>query len=130
MFSDAMELKYTDYNPSFSIDCMLGHGKLLNVFLIHKMRLLIFVIVLLWRLYKVLFVFAGFFLGPHLQHMEFPRLGVKLELQLPACATATAMRDLSSVCDLYHSSWDCRILNPLSETRDWTCILMDAGWVC
>ena len=31
-----------------------------------------------------------FFLGPHLQHMEVPRLGVKLELQLPAYTTATA----------------------------------------
>ena len=31
-----------------------------------------------------------FFLGPHLWHMEVPRLGVKSELQLPAYATATA----------------------------------------
>ena len=30
------------------------------------------------------------FLGPLLQHMEVPRLGVKLELQLPAFATAAA----------------------------------------
>ena len=30
-----------------------------------------------------------FFLGPHLLHMEAPRLGVELELQLPAYATAT-----------------------------------------
>ena len=29
-------------------------------------------------------------LGQHLWHMEVPRLGVKLELQLPACTTATA----------------------------------------
>ena len=33
------------------------------------------------------------FLGPHLQHMEVPRLGVKSELQLPAYASATAMLD-------------------------------------
>ena len=32
-------------------------------------------------------------LGPHLRHMEFPRLGVKSELQLLAYATATAMSD-------------------------------------
>ena len=37
----------------------------------------------------------GLFLGPHPQHMEVPRLGVKLELQLPAYATATATLDLS-----------------------------------
>ena len=30
-----------------------------------------------------------FFLGLHPHHMEVPRLGVKLELQLPAYATAT-----------------------------------------
>ena len=40
-----------------------------------------------------LFIFA--FLGPHLWHVEVPRLGVKLELQLPAYITATAMRDSS-----------------------------------
>ena len=38
------------------------------------------------------FSFFGF-LGPHPWHMEVPRLGVKLELQLPACATTTAMLD-------------------------------------
>ena len=38
------------------------------------------------------FVFC-LFLGLHLQHMEVPRLGVKLELQLPAYATAIAMQD-------------------------------------
>ena len=33
------------------------------------------------------------FLGPHLWHMEVPRVGVKLELQLPAYTTATATPD-------------------------------------
>ena len=33
------------------------------------------------------------FLGPHLQHMEVPRLGIELELQLPAYTTATTTRD-------------------------------------
>ena len=37
------------------------------------------------------------FLGPHLRHMEVPRLGVELELQLPACAIAAAMWDLSRI---------------------------------
>ena len=39
------------------------------------------------------------FLGPHLQHMEVPRLGVKSELRLPAYATATAMWDPSRICE-------------------------------
>ena len=34
-----------------------------------------------------------FFLGLYLQHMEVPRLGVELELHLPAYATATATWD-------------------------------------
>ena len=42
------------------------------------------------------------FLGPHLQCMEVPRLGV--ELVLLAYAIATAMPDLGYVCDLHHSS--------------------------
>ena len=33
--------------------------------------------------------FSFVFLGPHLQHMEVPRLGVELELQLLAYTTAT-----------------------------------------
>ena len=31
-----------------------------------------------------------FSLGPHPWDMEVPKLGVELELQLPACTTATA----------------------------------------
>ena len=61
--------------------------------------------------------------------MEVPRLGVKLELQLPAYTTATAMPDVSCICDLHHSSWQCRILNPLSESRDRTCVLMDVSQI-
>ena len=61
----------------------------------------------------------------HPWHMEVPRLGVELELQLPPYATAAAMWDPSSVCDLHHSSWQRWILNPLSEAKDGTCVLMD-----
>ena len=61
--------------------------------------------------------------------MEFPRLGVKLELQLPAYAPATAMLNLSRICDLHCSLWQCQILNPLSKASDQTHILMDTGRV-
>ena len=57
--------------------------------------------------------------------MEVPRLGVKLELQLPAYSTATAMPDPSHVCDEQH--W---ILNPLGKAKGQICILMDTSWVC
>ena len=71
----------------------------------------------------------GFFLGPLLRHMEVPRLGIKSEEQLRAYPTATAMWDLSCVCNLYHSSRQCCVLNPLSEARDRTCLLMDTSQV-
>ena len=57
------------------------------------------------------------FLGPHPQHVEVLRLGVESELQLPACATTAAMQYLSHVCNVHHSSQQCRIL-PLSEAGD------------
>ena len=60
------------------------------------------------------------FLGPHPWHMEVPRLWVRMERQLPAYATATAMQDLSHICDLHHSSHQRQILNPLSKARDQT----------
>jgi len=62
--------------------------------------------------------------------MEVPRLGVELELQLLAYATATATADLSHICNLHHSSWQRRILNPLSEARDQTCNIMVPGRIC
>ena len=62
--------------------------------------------------------------------MEVPRLGVESELQLSACTTATAMPDPSLYCELYHSPCQCRILNPLSEARDLTCVLMYTSQVC
>ena len=39
------------------------------------------------------------------------------------------MLDLSGVCDLHHSSLQRRILNPLIEARDRTCLLMDTSQI-
>ena len=44
--------------------------------------------------------------------MEVPRLGIELELQLPAYTTATAVQDPNRICDLHHSSRQRQILNP------------------
>ena len=82
------------------------------------------------RFYFFLFFWSFCFLGPHPGHMEVPRLGVQLELQLLAYTSATATWNLSHVCDLHHSSQKHQILNPLRETRDQTHVLMDASWVC
>ena len=75
------------------------------------------------------FFFFLIFWGPHLWQMEIPRLGVELELELLAYTTATATRDSSLLCNLHLSSWQCQILNPLSEDRDWTLVLMDMSWI-
>ena len=69
-----------------------------------------------------------FFLGPLLQHMEVPRLGVESELQLPASTTATATQDPSRVCDLGCDLQQHQILNPLSEATDQIHILTDASF--
>ena len=59
--------------------------------------------------------------------MEVTRLGAESELQLPAYTTATAAPDLSRICYLHPSSWQCQILNPLSKARGGTCILTDTS---
>ena len=62
--------------------------------------------------------------------MDVLRLGVKLQLQLSACTTATATWDPSAICDLYQSSQQHQILHPLREIRDQTCTLMDTSQIC
>ena len=61
--------------------------------------------------------------------MEVFRLGGQIGIAAATYATATAMQDLSHVYDLHHSSQLHQILNPLSEARGQTCILMDTSWV-
>lgn len=81
--------------------------------------------------YRVISFFFSFtFLGPHLRRMKVPKLGGKSELQLLACAIATASRDQNHICNLYHSSQKCWILNPLKKAKDWTLILVDTSGVC
>ena len=70
-----------------------------------------------------------FFLGPYPQHMEISSLGIETELQLLAYFTATAVPDMSHICDLHHSSQQCQILNPPGEARDRSLVLVDTGRV-
>ena len=85
----------------------------------------------LWkRIKETLFIYLFTVIwGPHLRHMEVPRLGVELVLQLLAYTRATAMPDPSHICNPHHSSWQCRILNPLDKARDHTRILLDTSCV-
>ena len=62
----------------------------------------------------------------HLRYREVPRLGVKSELQpLPQ----PQQRQIQTASETCRSLWQCRIFNPLSESRDPTGILMDASQV-
>ena len=78
----------------------------------------------------IIIIFFFLLLGPHLWHLEVPRVGVTLELQLPPYATATAMQDLSHIYNPHHSSWQRQIFNPLSKARDRTCNLMVSSRIC
>ena len=79
--------------------------------------------------YDFLLFYSFFFIfRPHLRLLEVPRLEVKLELLL-AYITATAIWNLSCICNPLHSLWQCWILNPLSKARNQTCILRDISQV-
>ena len=56
------------------------------------------------------------------------RIRATLTLTL-TLATAIATPDLSQVCNLHHSSQQCRIPNPLRKARDRTHILMDTSQI-
>ena len=61
--------------------------------------------------------------------MKVLRPGAESELQLPAYAIATAMRNPNHICKLHHGLQQRWILNPLSEARDQTCILKDIRFI-
>ena len=69
----------------------------------------IYISFILYSFYMSIYLFIFVFLRLHLRHMEVSRLGVKLELQPPAYATA--MPNPSHLCNLHHRSWQCPILN-------------------
>ena len=69
----------------------------LNIFIWLKGHLCFFLVWTVCSSCPVLFL-----LGPQVRHVEVPRLGVKLELQLLAFTTATEMSHLSHICELHH----------------------------
>ena len=80
-----------------------------------------------WMIHQYPFIF--FFFRTHPQHMKVPGLGVKSELQLPACTMGLATPDPSHICDLHHSLQQRWILNSPSKAKDPTHILMDTSQV-
>ena len=78
-----------------------------------------------WIFYCLLFIF--FRAAPATYGSSWA--GAKLELQLLAYITVTAMSDLSHICNLCCSFWQCGILNPLSEATDQTHVLMGTSQV-
>ena len=61
--------------------------------------------------------------------MKVPRLGVELELQLPAYTTAEQLgvHAVSVTYTVAHSN--ARSFNPLSEVGAQTCVFMDTSWI-
>ena len=80
-------------------------------------------------LFFVLFCFVFLLFRTTLAAYRSSQARGQLELQPLAYATATRIWNLSHVCNLHHSSWQPRILNPLSKTRDQTRVLMDPSQI-
>ena len=106
-------------NNIFSLCVYVHFGNSSNI---SNFFIIIFVIMIYGQWF--LFLFFCFFRASFLWHMEVPRLWVESRLQLLATVMATATWDPGLVCDLHHSSQQCKILNPLSGARDQTYILM------
>ena len=79
-----------------------------------------------WKTTTLIYFFFCLFRATPAANGGFQARG-PIGVELPAYITATP--DPSSVCDLRHRSWHLQILNPLSEARDQTCLLMDASRV-
>ena len=91
---------------------LLETGFVVSFFqLLHK-NCLVAVLTLL-KFFFFFFFLTVCFLGPHLWHMEVPRLGVELELQLPVKATATA--DAGSRPHLWPTPQLMAMLDPLTH---------------
>ena len=118
--SKARDLTLVLMDTSRVLNLLSHNGNALSLFLF---------VIYFWKKPICTFLCVGVFLGPNQWHLEIPMLGVELELQLPAYAIATATGDPSCICDLHHSSRLHQILNPLSEARDRTHILMNTSQV-
>ena len=70
------------------------------------------------------------FLGLHLAAYGGSQARGPIGTVAAGLARATATRDRNRVFDLHHSSWQCRILNPMSKAGDWTHNHMVPSQIC
>ena len=104
--------------------------EVISVPLWEKKISILYLITCLKSIFIFIYLFIFCFLVLHPQHMEVPRLGIEWELYLlPAytIATVTAMYNPSHFCNLYRSSLQLGIPDPLRNARDWIWILKDTG---
>ena len=76
------------------------------------------------------FLFIFYFFGlfrPQPQHMEVPRQGSNQSSSHWPMSQQCQIRATSATYTAVLLQW--QILNPLSEARDWTCVLMDANQI-
>ena len=79
-------------------------------------------------MWNFIYLFIAFcFLGLYPRHM--PGSQARSWIGATAAGLHHSSQDLSRICDLHHSSQQCWILHPLSQTRDWTHILTDTSRV-
>ena len=77
-------------------------------------------------IYLFIYLFLPAACGGSQARVQIGATAAGLQPSLRSCLT---MQDLSHVCNPHHSPWQCWVLNPQSEARDWTWILMDPSWV-
>ena len=84
-----------------------------------------------WFYSGLIFFFFLPFLGPQQWHVEVPKLGVQIRTTDADPCHSHSHGNAGSKSRLWpiHSSWQHLILDPLSEARDQTCILMDTSLV-
>ena len=89
-----------------------------------------FILFSMYWCYIVIFFFFGLYRAAPMAYEGSQARGSNQSCSPLTYTTATATPDLSCICDLYHSSQQYRIPNPLSEARDWTLNVMVPSWVC
>ena len=82
-----------------------------------------------WGLLIFLLLLFVCFLGLHMRHMGSSQARGWIRATAAGLHLRYSNTRSELVCDLYHSSRQCKIVNPLSRAGDGTNILMNTSWV-